>query len=217
MASQLHVIYSSRIMGVGIVAGVPFACSGGTLAGLATCMKTPSLESVYTFEALVSSGALFGNVDATYHMRHDKVFIFNGIEDSVVHPGNGPNIARFYEHFIHDSHNIKKVFNMHTEHCMPTDKIGGPCTVLSKTNFLNNCGYNGAFEILNFIYGGHLRRPSQNTTAAGELRKFDQAAFFAAPPITYSLDNTGYIYIPSRCLDKSHSQLSYITLHNYST
>ena len=33
-------------------------------------------------------------------------------------PGNGPNIARFYEHFIHDRHNIKKVFDMHTEHCM---------------------------------------------------------------------------------------------------
>lgn len=31
---------------------------------------------------------------------------------------NGPNIARFYEHFIHDSHNIKKVFNLQTEHCM---------------------------------------------------------------------------------------------------
>ena len=144
----------------------------------------------------MSSGALFGNVDATYHMRHDKVFIFSGAEDTVVHPGkfyvlmilcvslkgnliysicmyihayilytglflpfqtrgknkkycmgeyfhvhiynnpshkfpiihfgcfhidipgNGPNIARFYEHFIHDRHNIKKVFNMHTEHCM---------------------------------------------------------------------------------------------------
>lgn len=50
-------------------------------------MKTPALESVATFEALVSSGALFGNVDATYHMRHDKVFIFSGAEDTVVHPG----------------------------------------------------------------------------------------------------------------------------------
>lgn len=38
----------------------------------------------------------------------------------------------------------------------PTENFGGSCTVLSDTNYLNNCGYNGAFEILNFIYGGHL-------------------------------------------------------------
>lgn len=38
----------------------------------------------------------------------------------------------------------------------PTENFGGACTVLSKTNYLNNCGYNGAFEILNFLYGGHL-------------------------------------------------------------
>ncbi|XP_048780035.1 uncharacterized protein LOC125683202 isoform X2 [Ostrea edulis] len=213
MASQLHVIYSSRIMGVGLIAGVPFACSGGTLAGLTTCMSIPSLESVSTMEALVSSGALFGNADATYHMRHDKVFIFNGLEDSVVHPGNGPNIARFYRHYIHDSRNIKTVFDMHTEHCMPTDRVGGPCTVLSKTNYLNNCGYNGAFELLNFIYGGHLMRPSGNTTLAGQVKTFNQAQFFTAAPVTYSLDNTGYIYIPSNCLDKSNKCKLHVALH----
>nr|XP_011418318.2 uncharacterized protein LOC105321645 [Crassostrea gigas] len=213
MASQLHVIYSSKIMGVGLVAGVPFACSGGSLAGLSTCMKVPSLESVATFTALVTTGAFFGNVDATYHMRHDKVFIFSGQQDSVVHPDNGPNIARFYEHFIHDSHNIKKVFNLQTEHCMPTENFGGSCSVLSDTNYLNNCGYNGAFEILNFIYGGHLVRPSSNTALSGELRKFNQAEFFTAPPLTYSFDTTGYIYIPSRCRDKSHKCKLHVALH----
>lgn len=70
-----------------VIDKVPFACSGGSLAGLSTCMKVPSLESVATFTALVTTGAFFGNVDATYHMRHDKVFIFSGQQDSVVHPG----------------------------------------------------------------------------------------------------------------------------------
>lgn len=55
--------------------------------------------------------------------------------------GNGPNIARFYEHFIHDSHNIKKVFNMQTEHCMVY--IASP---LSQVLLLSSCNWIRLFK-----------------------------------------------------------------------
>lgn len=67
---------------------VPFACSGGSLAGALACMNAPGAESVSALELLTSSGAFLGTVDSPYHMRHDKVYIFNGKSDTVVRPGN---------------------------------------------------------------------------------------------------------------------------------
>lgn len=34
--------------------------------------------------------------------------------------------------------------------------FGGFCIVFLDINYFNNCGYNGVFEIFNFIYGGYL-------------------------------------------------------------
>ncbi|VDI55704.1 Hypothetical predicted protein [Mytilus galloprovincialis] len=175
-------------------------------------MQTPSLESVSSFELLTSSGALFGNVDSTYHMRHDKVYIFAGQSDSVVKPGNGPNIQRYYNHYTLHS-NVKTVFNIDAEHCQPTDNYGGTCNVLSKSNYLNNCGYNAAFELLNWIYGD-LKIPEAGKPLTGQLKTFDQSTFFhLSVPITYSFDNTGYIYVPSGCVDKQTKCKLHIALH----
>ncbi|CAC5419973.1 unnamed protein product [Mytilus coruscus] len=212
MATQMHVIHSADFMGVGIIAGVPFACSGGNLVGALACMQTPNLESVSSFERLTSSGAFLGNVDSTYHMRHDKVYIFAGQSDSVVKPGNGPNIQRYYNHYTLHS-NVKTVFNINAEHGQPTDNYGGTCNVLSKSNYLNNCGYNAAFELLNWIYGD-LKVPEAGKPLTGQLKTFDQSTFFhLSVPITYSFDNDGYIYVPSGCADKQTKCKLHIALH----
>jgi hypothetical protein len=72
-----------------------FACSGGNLAEAAVCMKTPSLVSVTALETLLWSGSLFGNADSSSHMRHDRVWIFNGMRDSVINPGMFQSIGTF--------------------------------------------------------------------------------------------------------------------------
>jgi len=42
----------------------------------------------------------------------------------------------------------------------PTDNYGGACDQLNSDSYINNCGYNGAFEMSNYLYGGGLKRPS---------------------------------------------------------
>lgn len=42
----------------------------------------------------------------------------------------------------------------------PTDNFGGACDKLDTTNYINNCGYKGAFEMANYLYGGGLVRPT---------------------------------------------------------
>ncbi|XP_060081973.1 poly(3-hydroxybutyrate) depolymerase-like [Ylistrum balloti] len=215
MATQMHVINSERIMGAGIIAGVPFACSGGTIAGASACMLTPSMESVTSLELLVSSGSFLGNVDSTSNLRLDKVYIFSGTSDSVVKHGNGPNVAHFYQHYISDNTNIKTVFDMAAEHCMPTDNYGGRCDILSESNgYLNNCGYSAAYDLLNHIYGGNLKRTGNDSSVSGNLLKFDQTEFFhLSHPSTYSMDNTGYVYVPEVCSQRIMDCRLHVALH----
>lgn len=210
MATQFHVAHSRDVMGVALIAGVPFMCSGGTIAASLACAQTPSLITVTPLEAIVASADLVGNVDDTSNMRNDKVWIFSGTHDSVVRPAAGPKVQQFYEHYVTAS-NIKTVFNIPAEHCVPTKNYGGQCDRLSTTDFLNNCDYDGAFELLNHIYGGHLKAP---TTASGQLIQFDQGDFFYfSGPSTYSMDDVGYVYVPTGCLDKHTACKLHIAFH----
>ena len=68
---------------------MPYLCAGGGgIAGATACMKAPAVESISYFETLTSAGVLWGNVDSTSHLRNSKVYIFNGLDDSVVNHGN---------------------------------------------------------------------------------------------------------------------------------
>ncbi|CAC5416589.1 unnamed protein product [Mytilus coruscus] len=196
-ATQMHVIHSAAYMGVGVVAGVPYGCAHGSSIAALACMKLPIFESVSSMEQLTVSEASKGNIDAVTNMTKDKVYVFAGRADTQINPRNGHNIASYYNHFVSNS-NVKAVFNIDAQHCMPTDNYGGPCNKLS-SNFINNCGYNAAYDLLNWIYG--------NLT----LLTFDQSEFTENSTSAYSMDKTGYVYIPSGC---SHNKCKlHIALH----
>ncbi|KAK7092675.1 poly(3-hydroxybutyrate) depolymerase-like isoform X2 [Littorina saxatilis] len=211
MATQFHVVHSRDIMGVGMIAGAPYMCAeGSAITATSMCTKTPNYVSVSALQAITSSAAFVFNIDSTSHMKNDKVWIFSGTQDSVVNPGAGAKIRDYYSHYV-TSGSIKTVFDVPAEHSMPTAAYGGQCDKLNSANYLNKCHYNAAFEMLNFIYGGHLRNP---TTAKGSLIQFDQSDFFYfAPPITYSMDNKGYVYIPSGCQNKQTACKLHIAFH----
>ena len=38
-----------------------------------------------------------------------------------------------------------------------TNNFGAPCDQHNSKNFMNNCNYSAAFDLLNFIYGGNLK------------------------------------------------------------
>ncbi|XP_071104021.1 poly(3-hydroxybutyrate) depolymerase-like [Haliotis cracherodii] len=213
MATQYHVVHSREVMGAGIIAGAPFMCSGGLVAtAVGTCMKSPSLISVTALEAITSSGAWFGNVDATYHMKNDRVFIFDGTKDSVVNPVAGQKVAQYYGHYMPSSH-IKTVFNINAEHGMPTLNYGGACDQLNSKTYLNNCNYSAAFQLLNHIYGG-LQAPNSKTQANGQFLQFNQDEFFhLALPSAYSMDSVGYIYVPTGCANKQHKCRLHVAFH----
>ncbi|KAK6188603.1 hypothetical protein SNE40_004746 [Patella caerulea] len=217
MATQMHVALSSRIMGVGLVAGVPYMCARGSVVTSTICMLTPNLVSVDDLVDRTNSAASNGKIDSTSNLANSKVYIFAGTEDSVVAPGNGPNIEEFYQHYISNDNNINTVYDVQAQHCMPTSNYGGACGTLNILSYINNCGYSAAFDLLNHIYGGNLVEPTSSTTANGQLLTFSQSSFFYwSIPATSSMDTTGYIYIPTDCVDKQTECKLHVAFHGCS-
>jgi len=215
MATQMHVIFSKTIMGAGLIAGPTFACAlHNPMVAVTSCMLTPSFISTTTLETITSSGASIGNIDAVSNLANDRVFIFDGMADSVVNPAIGRKTAEYYQHFITDNNNIKTEFNINAEHGQPTNNYGAACDHLATSNFMNNCNYSAAYELLNFIYGGNLVRPSKDYVARGELKQFSQSDFFyVSLPSFYSMDTIGYVYVPTGCASKTNKCKLHVAFH----
>jgi hypothetical protein len=92
--------------------------------------------------------------------------------------------------------------------------FGGPCNMLNVLkSFVNECGYNGAYEMFNFLYGGDLVRPEKEYVAEGELLDYNQKDFFVMPPAVSSMSTSGLIYVPKACKDGSTQCRLHIAFH----
>ena len=69
---------------------VPYACTGGfsVATALTSCMKMPSLVSTTYLETLTNSADVLGTIDNTAHLSNDRIWIFDGINDTKVNPGS---------------------------------------------------------------------------------------------------------------------------------
>lgn len=214
MATQMHVIFSRDIMGVGLIAGLPYGCSGGNvMTALTTCMTMPHSVSASSLESKAESEASRGEIDAVSNMANDKVYILNGKADTTVNPGIGMVIETFYQHFIKDRSNIKTNFEINAQHCMPTDNYGGACSASAAgSHYISNCHFSAAFHLLNHIYGGQLKMPTGEQHANGKLLKFSQSEFFPSSSAG-SMDTSGYVYIPSGCEHKTSICKLHVAFH----
>ncbi|XP_064597148.1 poly(3-hydroxybutyrate) depolymerase-like [Liolophura sinensis] len=213
MAVQFHAALSSHVMGLGVMAGVPYGCAGLAGMTISLCMLSPALINTHALILVAESASEIGTIDNTKNMANDKIFIYNGLSDSVVKHDVGPKLVEFYHHFTSNHRNVKTKFDFDSEHGVPTLNYGGPCTSLNP-DYLLNCNYWGAYHMLNHIYGGHLQHPTASTSQSGQLLKFDQSdVFYLSTPETYSMDNIGYIYVPSGCAGKSAKCKLHIAFH----
>jgi hypothetical protein len=75
---------------------------------------------------------------------------------------------------------------------MPTDSYGNSCLTLG-TPYINNCNYDAAGELLNWIYGPLNARNSG--ALSGRFIAFDQSEFIALPS-WHGMADFGYLYVP---------------------
>jgi hypothetical protein len=87
------------------------------------------------------------------------------------------------------------------------------CNKQNSANYINDCDYRGAYLALNHFYGGNLEPGTTTTAPDSNLFLFDQAEFFGGRPGSYSMDSTGYVYIPTMCQDPTRYCKLHVVLH----
>ena len=95
-------------------------------------------------------------------------------------------------------------------HTFPTDfdsPSNAPCNVGSQSPFISNCGYDGAGEVLKWMYGA--LKPRNDGTLTGRLIEFDQAGAFGAE----GMADSAFAYVPAACEDGNITCKLHVALH----
>ncbi len=204
MAVQFSVAYSGSVVGAGIIAGGPYNCSRGNVSvattvcscttGTPWCGVVPGGTNVPDLVATTRRYAARGEIDATTNLAAQRIWLFSGRADSVVPMAVMNDLDAYYKHFIAAA-NVSYRNDIRAEHAIPTDGYGNRCTTLGSP-YLNNCGIDGAGELLQWIYG--TLTPKQSEAPAGRLVEFDQEEFLP-DPTRHGMARRGWLYVPPGC------------------
>lgn len=206
MAVQLGVSHSSLISGVGSFAGGIYSCSEGSLVNAQIrCMAFPERLVVTDFLQLTEKLQSEGKIDSIANLKKQKVFVFSGTEDSVVKPAAGTKLTEFYSSFGL-SNPVKFVKDVRAGHGQPTVNQGVSCTQPTKPWILS-CGYDGAKEVLESLYG---RLKEKGSYKAENLIAFEQGKY-AGPEAL--MNEVGHVYIPRSCKEKNSECRLHLALH----
>lgn len=209
MAVQFAVAWSSVIRGVGAIAGGPYDCAHGTgldvatgasmVAALTVCMKaSPSAPDADGAVARADAFARDGEIDDLANVAGQKVYLFNGYNDTVVDRQVTDTLETFYRHYLGPAHagNLFYQNALGAGHAQITAAYGGACQA-TVPDYINQCGYDQAGIILRHIYGA-LHAPSE--TLGGRMVAFSQREFtYPFPPASFSMAEVGYAYVPAPC------------------
>lgn len=148
-------------------------------------------------------------IDSLDNLQHRRVYLEVGTADPTV--GLSP-MQKLKEQLAHFSNaaSVSFVTTPGAGHTFPTDfdaPGNAPCKVGSQSPFISNCGYDGAGEVLKWMYGRLNAR--NDGKLDGELLTFNQTGSFGAP----GMAATGYVFVPKTCRDKSASCRLHVVLH----
>jgi Esterase PHB depolymerase len=212
MAVQFATAWSSIIKGVGAIAGGPYGCSGGSgSAALSSCMVGMPPIDLRPLTEQTDDWSKAGAIDNTHNIARQKIYLFNGYNDSVVARTVSDALSRFYGHYqISSKENTFYQTALGAGHSQVTLDFGRTCNA-NGGEYINRCGYDQAGIILQHIYGALNTR--NNSALTGKLLKFGQADFTKPKrPVDDSMNDTGFVYVPSSCAAKEPCRL-HIVLH----
>lgn len=167
---------------------------------------TAGLPNIATLVTLTHEDAAFGYVDPVNHLKDDRVYLFSGSKDTVVHPQVMHSLRTYYQNFISPSQ-IVSDFNVPSEHCIPTDgTYGEECASLSSP-YIGVCNFDGARAALTTLFGDLKPRV---TAIAANLIRFSQSPYIQG--LETSLADFGYLYVPTACANGQTCHL-HISFH----
>ncbi len=187
MAVQCEVAFSSSVTGAAIIAGGPYYCAQGSVYTATTscsctstwfdCRVHASGTAIAQLIAVTGRLAVDSDIDPTAGLQAPRIWMLSGSKDTVVPHAVMDELQTYYRHYVDASH-ISDQRDLPAEHAMPTDRYGNRCATLAAP-YLNNCAYDAAGALLQWIYG--LRNP--RGAAAGRLMHFDQGQCLPDPAL----------------------------------
>lgn len=214
-ANQLQIAYSSIIKGAGLVSGVPYMCSEGTLVGAAACIANPFAIMI---EALMSQTLIFeglGMIDNLQNLANQYTMVFSSPADAVVSHLSTELMVEMLSSM--GATNIDTVYNFtDAGHAWITNNLGNNPCAYSGSPYINDCqfSFGNVFlkKALNFL--GIPTTPLPSTPSPNnanstlpELLLFNQG-IFGADPSDNSMDAGGYAFIPPQCYRSSGSNIT---------
>jgi hypothetical protein len=203
------VAFSETINGAAIFAGGPYYCAQANLMyAYGQCMDTylgtPSIERLVT---TTKQNANLKKIDNPANLADDRVYLFSGKSDTVVHPEVMQSLQEYYLNFIKAT-NLVGDFALDAEHCIPTLDYGEACTRLSSP-YIGKCDFDGAGAAFQTLYGEDI---VAGKAVSANLKTFDQSEF-GGGKTGNSLDTTGYIYVPTACASGSTACHLHVSFH----
>jgi predicted peptidase len=209
-AQQMHIAYSDQISGVALIAGGPYDCSeGSVMRALNACMKTASgAISIDKIVERIADQRKKNLIDSGETIPASKVFLLSGKNDDVVAPPVVSAVKDLYIKLQVPETNIKYVNTLEVGHAFPTVDYGNPCPTARTVPFISKCNYDGAFEILNFLYGSLNIKGTENEK---NLVVISQEKYFDKN-ISNSMANEAVAYVPTACLNGKECAL-HVSFH----
>lgn len=196
MAHQAHLAFSDRLVGAALLAGGPYQCASGALdTALEHCVAPQQPPDVAPLAQRARERAQAGTLAPLDGLAGDRVWVYHGALDTTVGEGVTRASASFYDTLAAGTL-VATDFDRQAAHLFPTLDAGGDCNVVA-TPFLGNCGFDAAGEIFRQLHPDRVAAATP-AAAAGELLRFDQAAFAAAGPAA-QMGDVGFVYVPPQC------------------
>jgi poly(3-hydroxybutyrate) depolymerase len=227
MAVQLGVAYSSIIKGVGVVAGGPYYCSQDSALTATTmcsctilppgvCEVTPTSTDVPKLVSFTKAWSANHSIDDATNISAQRVITISGAVDTTVPQPVVTQLQAYYAALGVPAQNISKIELDNAGHTMPTMNYGVACDK-TESPFIGKCHFDGAKEILGWIYGPSPLAPPAASTNKGSYIRFDQSRYLPGAPSsgftwTTGMDTSGWLYVPAACSAGEPCRL-HIALH----
>lgn len=213
MAVQAHVAYSTTFRGAAILAGTPYYCAEGTLANLGRCTQIldPVEIPVNRLAWMTRQWAQQGLIDPVSGLQQSPIYLFSGSNDLTVQPAAMDALEQYYRHFAPAEH-IRYSKTVPAGHSW-VSPLGPIACESQQTPYINDCGVDPQQEFLTQFYG--KLAPRQSGALKGQFLPVDQTEFFAGPVSRYSMDTTGWLYVPASCAAGKRCRL-HVSLHGCS-
>lgn len=206
VAVQMHMAFSSIIVGSASVAGGVYWCAkGSSITAQVDCMSVPKTESPEEPLARLKAYEREGLVDPTSNLQRHKMFIFASRNDSKVNARNSVRLENFAKELM-PAGQIAHMKHAEAAHGFPTQNFGNPCA-REGVPWMLNCKLDLAGIILKNFYG-NLNPPAPFRPE--NLSSFSQKEFDTDGRAL--LFPTGWIYVPTSCRNGQTCRL-HMALH----